>query len=111
MENKDAETKAKALNKDNFEETIKKGVTLVDFWAEWCGPCLQQMPIIYELADKMSSDEVVIAKVDLDTNQDIAVKYEVTSIPTIFIFKNGEVMKKFVGVQSFDVLKKAIEEA
>ena len=93
----------KELNSSNFDETINNGISLVDFWAEWCGPCKQQLPVITQLAEKYSS-KFNICKLDVDTYQNIAAKYEVMSIPTIIIFQNGEVKKQFVGFQSSDFL-------
>lgn len=102
-----SDKKVKILDGRSFQETVSKGTSLVDFWAEWCGPCLQQGPIIDELAGKVE-DGVNVCKVDVDTNQDIATKYEVTSIPTLLVFKDGEVVKRFVGVQSLKTLQEAL---
>ena len=102
-----ADKKVKILDSGNFQKIVSEGVSLVDFWAEWCGPCLQQGPIIDDLAEKIG-DNVNVCKVDVDTNQEIASKYEVTSIPTILVFKDGEVVKRFVGVQSLKTLEEAL---
>ena len=102
-----ADKKVKILDGGNFQKTVAEGASLVDFWAEWCGPCLQQGPIIDDLAEKIG-DNVNVCKVDVDTNQEIASKYEVTSIPTILVFKDGEVVKRFVGVQSLKTLEEAL---
>ena len=102
-----ADKKVKILDSGNFQKIVSGGTSLVDFWAEWCGPCLQQGPIIDDLAEKIG-DNVNVCKVDVDTNQEIASKYEVTSIPTILVFKDGEVVKRFVGVQSLKTLEEAL---
>jgi thioredoxin 1 len=87
------------LTESNFDDTISKGVTLVDFWAPWCGPCRMIAPVIEELAHDFK-DKANICKVNTDENQDIAVKYGVRSIPTILFFKNGELVDQIVGAQS-----------
>jgi thioredoxin 1 len=84
------------LNNSNFESTIAEGVTLVDFWAPWCGPCRMIAPIIEELAEDFDG-KAAIAKVNTDEEQDIAIKYGIRSIPTLIIFKNGEVADQMVG--------------
>ncbi len=87
------------LTSSNFEETIKKGVTLVDFWAPWCGPCRMIAPIIEELANDFEG-KANIGKVNTDDEQDLAVKYGIRSIPTLLIFKDGEVVEQMVGASS-----------
>jgi thioredoxin 1 len=83
---------------------------LVDFWAEWCGPCKMLGPVIEELAIEFDG-KAKIGKVDIDTNRDAAVTYGIQSIPTILIFKNGEIANKFVGIASKDDLTDAINAA
>ena len=82
-----------------FDEVVLKSEkpVLVDFWAEWCGPCRMLTPIVEELSQDFK-DNVVIAKVDVDANQEFAAKYGVRNIPTVLIFKGGEVVDKQVGV-------------
>jgi len=75
------------LNKDNFEETIKSGVTLVDFWAEWCGPCQMMLPVLDQFAESMEG-KMTVAKVNVDENVEIAGKFRVMSIPTLIVFKD-----------------------
>ena len=84
---------------DNFEEKVLKAdkPVMVDFWASWCGPCKMLSPVIDGIAEKR--DDVVIGKVNVDEQQELAMKYGVMSIPTVIVFKNGEEFKKSVGVQ------------
>ena len=91
------------LTASNFDETIKEGVVLVDFWAPWCGPCRMLAPVIEELAEDFDG-KVKICKVNTDEEQDIAVKYGIRSIPTILFFKDGELVDQMVGASSKQVL-------
>ncbi len=87
----------------NFDESIKEGVALVDFWAPWCGPCRMLAPVIEELAEEFDG-KAKICKVNTDEEQDIAVKYGIRSIPTILFFKDGELIDQMVGASSKQVL-------
>jgi thioredoxin 1 len=98
------------LNADNFADTIKEGVTLIDFWAPWCGPCLMQTPILEKVADAIG-DKATIAKVNVDEAGALAAQFGVRSIPTLIIFKYGEVVKQSVGVQQEDALVAELEAA
>ncbi|MDR9401278.1 MAG: thioredoxin [Psychroflexus sp.] len=89
MEVQDKDFKEKVLENDKL--------VLVDFWAEWCGPCRTLSPIIDEIADDYKG-KVEVAKVDIDQNQEYAAKYGVRNIPTVLLFKNGEIVDKHVGV-------------
>jgi thioredoxin 1 len=91
------------INKDNFEEVSKSGVVLVDFWAEWCGPCQQMLPILDQFADSMG-DKMTVGKVNVDENPELAGQFRVMSIPTIIVLKDGEMVEQLVGVQSADKL-------
>jgi len=90
------------LTNENFEATIKEGVSLVDFWAPWCGPCRMIAPVIEELAEDFDG-KANICKVNTDEQQEIAGKYGIRSIPTILFFKDGEMVDQMVGAASKDV--------
>ncbi|MCK5566450.1 MAG: thioredoxin [Actinomycetia bacterium] len=87
------------LTDDNFEtEVIKSSVPiLVDFWAVWCGPCKMIAPELEKIADEKSSDVLKIGKMNVDENRDTAIRYGISSIPTLLLFKDGDVVKKLVG--------------
>jgi len=83
---------------------------LVDFWAEWCMPCRNLAPVIDAVADELAG-KVKVGKVDTDSNRDISMKYGITAIPTVIIFKGGQPVKKFVGFKKKDELVAALTEA
>ena len=87
----------KEFNEENFENEVLKSneTVVVDFFADWCGPCKAMSPIIDEIAEETN---VKVGKVNVDNDGDLAVKYDVVSIPTIMIFKNGELAKTFIGL-------------
>lgn len=99
------------LNDKNFEKEVLKADTpvLVDFWAEWCMPCRMVTPIIDELA-KEYEGRLKIGKINVDQNSQSPEKYGIMSIPSVFIFKNGQVVKSLVGAQNKETYKKEIEE-
>ncbi len=106
----DSEAKgALVMTSGNFDETISKGVVLVDFWATWCAPCRIQGPIVDELAKDMAG-KAVISKLDVDDYRELAMRYQVTGIPTLIIFKDGQAVRRFVGVQQKETLAAAINE-
>ena len=93
----------------NFEEkALNSGVAVVDFWAVWCGPCRMVAPVIEELATDYG-DNVLVGKLDVDSNPETSMKYNVRSIPTILILKDGEVVDKHVGTATKGQLKQKID--
>lgn len=94
---------AVALNKENFEETINSWVTLVDFWAEWCGPCQMMLPVLEDFSNKMDG-KMTVAKVNVDENPEIAWQFRVMSIPTLIVFKDWIPVETMVWVQQIDKL-------
>ena len=100
----------KNLDISNFEQEIKTGIVVIDFWAPWCGPCLTQAHILEQMAPKVIG-KATVAKVNVDSTADIASKFDIRGIPTIIIFKDGVPVKKFTGVQLEKTLLAAIQEA
>lgn len=100
------------LSDADFQEQVldSKGLTLVDFWAPWCGPCVMLGPIIEEIAEEMG-DKVKVGKLNVDENQTTAMNYQVMSIPTVMLFQDGKPLKTFIGVQPKQAYLAAIEEA
>ncbi len=98
------------LDEASFQTTIQSGVTLVDFWTPWCGPCKKQGPILEELAETIG-DKATIAKVDVDQFSSIAMQFDVRSVPTIIVLKEGNVVQTFVGVQQKQTLVETINTA
>lgn len=88
------------ITSKNYEEEVLKSdkPVLIDFYADWCGPCKTMSPIIDEIAEEMA-DKITVGKINVDENQDLAMEYGVMSIPTIMIIKNGKVENTFVGVR------------
>lgn len=98
------------LTNANFDEVMATDMpVLVDFWAAWCGPCQMVLPIIAELADEYEG-KAKICKVNVDEEGELARRFGIVSIPTVMLFKNGEVKEKLVGAQSFDDYADLIDE-
>ncbi len=85
----------KKLNKDNFITEISSGTTLVDFYADWCGPCKMIAPIVEEISNERT--DITVGKINVDSDPEIAIKYGVASIPTLIVFKNGKESGRIVG--------------
>jgi len=102
---------AQAVNGNDFDEQVlqNEGLTLVDFWAPWCGPCQMLLPILEELSEEIK-DDVKICKVNVDENAELASKYQIMSIPAIKIFKNGEIIDEATGMQTKEELIALIEK-
>src|SRR5712671_5566752 len=98
------------LTDDNFEQEVLKSAqpVLVDFWAEWCMPCRMLAPTIDKLA-KDYAGKVKVGKVDTDSNREVAMKYRIDAIPTVILFKDGQVAQKFVGLKQEKEFKEAID--
>lgn len=97
-------------NKEEFNNIIdsEEGIVLVDFWAEWCGPCRVLGPTLTKVSE--SVDDVTIVKINVDENSDLSTEYSVRSIPTVIVFKDGEQVDKFVGNKSESEIKSIIEK-
>lgn len=98
------------LDDSSFKKTIASGVTLVDFYADWCGPCRMIAPIIEELSAEFVG-KATIAKLDIEKAQEVTAEFQVTSIPTIILFKDGNEVKRIVGLRDKDTLKSLIGAA
>ncbi len=92
-------TTIKNCNENDFEDEVLKSnlPVIVDFWAEWCGPCKMLTPILEELSDEMKN-EIIVVKINLDNNQDLAMKYSIRSIPSLLLFKEGNLVDTKVGL-------------
>lgn len=101
---------AVAYTEDNFKSGVASGVSLIDFWAEWCGPCKMIAPDIEKLAVEYAG-KANVGKVDVDEAGGLAQDYGVSSIPTLIVIKDGAEVKRFVGVTKIDELRKAIDAA
>ena len=98
--------KIRELTSADFAAATAQGTVLVDFWATWCGPCRMPGPLLEKLAEELPN--VSICKVNVDANADLAVKYQIMSIPALLIFKDGKLAKQFIGLTQADELKKAL---
>jgi len=100
----------KKLTDENFESEIASGITLVDFFAEWCGPCRMMTPILEQIASEKYKG-AVIAKLDIDSSQNTASQFQVTSVPTLILFKDGKEVHRLVGLRDAVAIKEVIDSA
>jgi thioredoxin 1 len=110
QEMQEVESLLKHVNEKEFDEITAKGVTLVDFYADWCGPCKMIAPILEQLQPEYEG-KVEIIKVDVDAEENLAMRYKVMSIPTLLLLKNGKVIAQTMGFQSKAMLEKFIHQA
>ena len=98
------------FNEENFESEVvnSEKTTIVDFYADWCGPCKIMSPVIDKIAEE-NAETIKVGKVNVDENQELAMKYNVMSIPTILVFKNGTISKTFVGVTTKEEIEEVIK--
>ncbi len=101
---------AQTITKDNIQAILDSGKPVViDFWAEWCGPCRMIAPAIEDLANEFA-DKAIIGKCDIEEQNDLAVKYSIRNIPTVLFIKNGEIVDKQIGACAKDALKEKLEK-
>lgn len=98
----------KYFNDANFHEETKKGIVLVDFYADWCGPCRMMSPVLEKVAKEVK-DKAIIGKLDIDTAQKVASQCQVTSIPTLILYKDGQEVGRLVGLRDAAAIKQFIE--
>lgn len=98
----------KYLEKENFDDEIAKGRILVDFYATWCGPCKMLAPVLEEVAS--DRDELKVVKMDIDENMDLAKTYGVMSVPTLMLFKDGNMVSKKIGFMPKELITSWVEE-
>jgi thioredoxin 1 len=104
-----ASDKLKTLTDSNFDQEIRNGVTLVDFWAEWCGPCRRIAPIVEQLAGEYEG-RATIAKLNVDENPNIPGRFMIRGIPTLLLFKNGQLADTLVGLAPKDDIVRMIDK-
>ena len=99
------------FNKESFQKEVldKKGIALVDFWATWCGPCRMLGPVIDELANELEGS-VLVGQVNVDEEEELARQYRVMSIPTVYIFKDGEAVNRIIGAVPKEKILEALNE-
>ena len=100
----------KAITDATFEAETKEGLVLVDFWATWCGPCRMQAPILEQLSEELSEDELKILKMDVDENPETARAFGIMSTPTLLFKKDGQVVKQVAGVHTAAQIKAIVAE-
>ena len=103
-----ASEKVKTFTDSNFDTEIKAGVTLVDFWAEWCGPCRRLAPTVDAIATEYDG-RVAVAKMNVDENPSIPGRFMIRGIPTLLIFKNGELVDQIIGLESKEAITRKLD--
>lgn len=103
-------SKVQHLDSHNFDLETADKTCIVDFWAEWCGPCRSFSAILEDIAAELP-DDILIAKVNVDQNPDLAVRFQVRSIPAVFILKDGQIAQTFIGLQPKEKILQAVREA
>lgn len=104
-----ASEKVQTFTDGNFDDATRQGVVLVDFWAEWCGPCRRLAPTVDQLASDFDG-RAVVGKVDVDANPNVAARFQIRGIPTLLIFKNGELADTVVGLATKEDLAGRLEQ-
>ncbi len=104
-----ASEKVQTFTDGNFDDSTKSGVVLVDFWAEWCGPCRRLAPTVDQLASDFDG-RATVGKLDVDANPNVAARFQIRGIPTLLIFKNGELADTVVGLASKEDLAARLEQ-
>ena len=99
----------KEVTEQDFQSTVDRGVTLVDFWAEWCGPCRMVTPVLEELQGELG-DRAQIVKLNVDENPNIAQQFGISGVPTMLLFKDGQVVDKLVGASSINTYRDLINK-
>lgn len=97
------------ISDNNFQDTIKEGLVLVDFWAPWCGPCKILGPVLEEM-DEIFNGKLTIAKMNVDENQITPQRFEIMSIPTMILFKDGQPVEKVMGFQPKEIMEMYLQE-
>lgn len=98
------------LDENSFDKNVATGVTLVDFYADWCGPCRMLSPVLEDVAKELKG-KAKIAKLDIDNSQKIAAHYQVMSVPTMILFKDGKEVNRLIGLRDAEGVKKFINSA
>lgn len=98
------------VSEQDFQEKVKQGTVLVDFYADWCGPCKMMAPVLDKVAAELGS-AVSILKLDVDGAQGVARQFQVSSIPTLVLFKDGKEVSRLVGLQNAEAIKRLIQSA
>ncbi len=100
----------KLLKQDTFKAAVEKGVTLVDFYADWCGPCRMLAPVLEQVAAEVAG-KATIAKIDIDEAQQVTGEFQITSVPTLILFKDGKEVKRIIGLRDAEFIKDFVMSA